>query len=54
MNLFIGKKSYFVAVATVVYAVSGVFLGHVGMDEAIELVLASSALASLRHAIGVK
>ncbi len=51
MNILNGKKSYLIAIATIVYAVAGVLLGNMSMDEAIKLVLASGALASLRHSV---
>ena len=46
-----GKKTYAVAVLTVVYAVSGYFIGKVETDTAIQLVLGSGLFAALRNAI---
>lgn len=46
-----GKKTYIVAIATAVFAVLGVLLGKLEVKEAVELLLGSGALASLRHAI---
>lgn len=49
LNLTSGKKTYIVAIATLVFAVAGVFLGQLDVKEAIELVLGALGVASLRH-----
>lgn len=46
-----GKKTYIIAVATAVFAVLGVVLGKMSVKEALELLLGSGALASLRNAL---
>jgi len=46
-----GKKSYIVAVLTLVYAVAGFFIGELDANAAVQLVLASGALAAVRNAI---
>lgn len=46
-----GKKSYAVAVITIVYALSGFFLGYVDAQTAFTLILGASGLASLRAGI---
>lgn len=51
LNFLQGKKTYIVAVATVVFAVAGVIVGQLSIKEAIELVLGGGALASLRKAL---
>lgn len=44
-----GKKTYLVAIATLLFAVTGVLLGKLEFKEAIELVLGALGIASLRH-----
>lgn len=52
MNAFLeGKKTFIIAGLTLVYAIIGVILGHIDVNTAIQLVLASGALVSLRSAI---
>lgn len=51
MDKFNNYKLYAVATATVLYAVTGVVTKHLTLDQGIQLVLASGAAASLRHAI---
>jgi hypothetical protein len=49
-----GYKTYAIAIATLAYAVGGVATKHLTLDQAIQLVLASGAVASLRHGIETK
>lgn len=51
MDKINGYKSYIVAGATLLYALGGAVSGHLTPDQAIQLVLASGAVASLKHAI---
>lgn len=52
MNAFLsGKKTYIIAGLTLIYAVIGVVLGQFDTNAAIQLVLASGAIAALRAAI---
>ncbi len=46
-----GKKSYIVAAALIIYAVTGVFTGNLSQDAAITLVLNGLGLGALRNAI---
>lgn len=46
-----GKKSYIVAIALVVYAVTGVYTGNLSQDQAVTLVLNGLGLGALRAAI---
>ncbi|MDE1866133.1 MAG: hypothetical protein KGI08_00280 [Thaumarchaeota archaeon] len=46
-----GKKSYIIAGLTFIYAIIGVVIGQIDVNTAIQLVLASGAVASLRAAI---
>lgn len=46
-----GYKTYLVCAASIVYAVSGFFTGHLDANAAIEVVLAALGAAGLRHAI---
>lgn len=51
MGFINGKKSYLLAIATIVYAISGVVTNHLTFHEAVNLVIASGAIATLRHGI---
>lgn len=53
-NNIVGKRSYIVAVALVVYAIAGVYSGQLSQDAAVTLVLNGLGLGSLRSAIGTK
>lgn len=46
-----GYKTYVVAIATLLFAVTGVLLGKLEFKDAVELVLGALGLASLRHSI---
>lgn len=46
-----GNKTYLIAAATIVYAIVSVFLGKMEYADAFNYVLASGAIATLRHAI---
>lgn len=46
-----GYKTYTVAVITIVYAVSGYFLGYLDGNAMIQLILGSGLIAGLRNAI---
>ena len=47
-----GKKTYVVAIALVVFAVSGVISGNMTSEQAITLVLNGLGLGSLRASVG--
>ena len=47
-----GKKSYCVAVGMICYAVLGVVLGQLEMQEAITLALEGAGISALRNGIG--
>lgn len=51
LNKINGKKTYIVVVITIVYALSGVALGHIDPQAAIQLVLGSLGVAGIRDAI---
>ena len=51
MNLA-GKKTYIVAIATVIYAVLGLILGYQSSEIAVPLILGALGLAGLRIGIG--
>jgi O-acetyl-ADP-ribose deacetylase (regulator of RNase III) len=46
-----GKKTYLLLAALVVHAVTGVVTGNLTPEQALAMILASGALASLRHAL---
>lgn len=46
-----GYKSYIIAGATIVYAVSGGFLGFITWQHAGELIIAAFGLGALKNAI---
>lgn len=46
-----GKKTYIIAVLTVIYAILGVILGKFDINTAIGLVLGAGGLAALRNAV---
>lgn len=49
MNQFLqGKKSYFVAAASIAYGVIGFLLGHLDANQATQFVFGGSGLAALR------
>lgn len=48
-NWLKGKKTYGIALATVIFAVSGAATGQFSWQHAWELILGSGAIASLRH-----
>lgn len=50
-NLANGKKTYAAATLMVVYAVSGVILGHLEQEQAVQLILEALAIAGLRRAL---
>lgn len=54
MDKISGYKTYILAAATLAYAIGGVATKHLTPQQAIELVLASGSIASLRHAIEKK
>ena len=51
LNAVNGNKTYLIAIATLLYAVASVVLGKMPYADALNYVLASGALATLRHAI---
>lgn len=46
-----GRKSYFIAIAMLVYAALGVVIGEMELAQAWEWVMASGAIAALRAGI---
>jgi hypothetical protein len=54
MDKLNGYKTYAIAGATLLYAIGGAVSGHLTADQAIQLVLGSGAIASLRHGIEKK
>lgn len=46
-----GYKTYILAILGALYAISGFFTGHLDANTAIELLLGSGGLATLRHGI---
>lgn len=46
-----GKKSYLVAIALVVYALTGIYTGQMTSDQAIQVILNGLGLGALRSAI---
>ena len=46
-----GKKSYLVALAGVIFAITGLITGSLDQDTAIQTILGSLGLGSIRHAI---
>lgn len=47
-----GYKTYFTAGMMAMYAVSGWATGHMGIDEAIMILLNAAGVAGLRHGLG--
>lgn len=54
MDKINGYKTYAIAGATVLYALTGIVTKHLTPDQAIQLILGSGAIASLRHGISKK
>ncbi|MEK6881552.1 MAG: hypothetical protein AABY22_18160 [Nanoarchaeota archaeon] len=46
-----GKKSYIISGATAVYAVLGLVLGYLDMNQTIQLLLAAGALVGVKSAL---
>lgn len=46
-----GYKTYIIAACTLLYALMGFITGNLDANTAIQLVLGSGAIATLRHAI---
>jgi len=46
-----GRKTYLVAVVTIVYAVAGLIIGQVSQEAAIALILGACAVSGLRNAV---
>lgn len=51
MSFHDGKKTYAVVAAAIIYAVLGVALGQISVDEAVKIILAALGGAAIRHAI---
>ncbi len=51
MTMFTGKKTYLVALATILYALTGVITGHMDSQTAIQMVLAALGMSALRNGI---
>lgn len=49
--MFSGKKTYLVAIATILYAVTGLFTGNMDSQTAIQMVLAALGMSALRNGI---
>jgi len=50
-TLLQGKKSYIIAVATIVYGILGYYLNYMNSTTSIDTVLAGLSLAGLRHGL---
>ena len=46
-----GKKTYIIAAATIIYAVTGYFLGYVDTAMAMQLIFSGLGIAGLRNAL---
>lgn len=46
-----GNKTYVVAALTAVYAILGAALGHLGVDQAIQLLLVAGGMVGFRSAL---
>ena len=46
-----GNKTYLVAIATIIYAAVGWYLGHLDMQEALALLSTSGLVGFLRHGV---
>lgn len=51
MNILEGKKTYIVALVSIVYAAAGAFLGYHDWQYAIMVILGALGLAGLRHGV---
>ena len=51
MSWLEGKKTYIVALVTIVYAVTGLIIGQVTQEAAIALILGSLGVSALRNAV---
>jgi type IV secretory pathway VirB2 component (pilin) len=51
MKLLVGKKTYLVAIAMVVYAGLGFILGYQNQDQTLKLVFEALGLAALRAGV---
>lgn len=49
-----GKKTYLVALVAIIYAVSAYFTGHIGFENATQLVLGALGIGALRNGISGK
>ena len=49
-----GRKTYFVAVATMLYAIFGYWQGHMEFDQAMQMVLGGAGLGALRAGMAKK
>jgi len=46
-----GKKTYIVAVLTIIYAVTGAAIGKIDWNTAVGIILAALGMSGLRHGI---
>ena len=51
MSLLSGKKTYFIALLGIIYAVSAYLTGNIGFENAIQLILVALGASALRNAI---
>lgn len=51
MNLISGKKTYIVAVLTIIYAVTAYFTGNMDLNTATQMVLGGAGLGALRAGV---
>ena len=50
-RLMSGRKTYFIAVATMLYAIFGYWQGHMDFDGAMKLILGGAGIGALRAGI---
>ncbi len=46
-----GKKTYFLALAALAYAIGGFFTGHIDGNSAVDMIWAALAAGALRHGV---
>lgn len=51
-NWLSGKKTYFLALGTIAYAIGGASTGHMSWHDAQNLILQGTFFSALRHGVG--
>ena len=54
MQILKGRKTYLIVILMIVYAISGLLIGKIDVNSAIQLILSSLAVAGLRIGIANK